>query len=217
MITPTIQERHKKQLAVMRGWLEGRQYFVAAKALEIVRRTAEGLRKDGVTPAFHHQLSVARLVTTLTPHLMYPEETVAAAFLHDLLEDHGDEWTREMLEAEFGKRIADAVWCLSKKSNGLSKSHELYYGELAKCPVGSIVKCADRNHNIQTMQGVFTLAKQRAYIGEVETWYYPMIRAARRTHPRQYSAYENLKILLRCQCRLVEHIIDANETKTDSP
>jgi len=209
MTTVTIQERHKKQLAVMRGWLEGRGYYTAAKALEVVRRTAEGLRKDGVTPAFHHQLSVARLVTTLTPHLMYPEETVASAFLHDLLEDHGDEWTREMLEAEFGKLIADAVWCLSKKSNGMSKSHELYYGELAKCPIGSVVKCADRAHNLQTMQGVFSKAKQLEYLKEVDEYFYPMIRAARRNFPRQYSALENLKIILRCQHRLIQYIHDA--------
>jgi (p)ppGpp synthase/HD superfamily hydrolase len=131
-----IQERHRKQLAVMRGWLEGRQYYVAADALEMVRQAAEGVRKDGITPKFHHQLSVARLITTLAPHLIYPEETIAAAFLHDSIEDDPD-CTREGLERRFGKRIADAVWCLSKKTpNGLSKTYQLYFGELAACPIG---------------------------------------------------------------------------------
>jgi (p)ppGpp synthase/HD superfamily hydrolase len=205
-----IQERHRKQLSVMRGFLEGRQYYTAMEAMELVRNTEIGTRKDQITPQFHHQLSVARLVSTLLPHLMFPEETLAAAFLHDLLEDHGDEWTREKLEAKFGKVISDAVWCLSKKSNGMSKSAESYYGALARCPISSTIKCADRAHNIQTMHGVFTLEKQHAYVGEVSQWYYPMIRQARRSFPRQYGAYENLKILLRCQCRLVEHVLEAS-------
>lgn len=206
---PEIQDRHRKQLSVMRGFLEGRGYYLAAEALELVRKTSEGFRKDLITPQFHHQLSVARLVTTLLPHLLYPEETLAAAFLHDLLEDHGDVWTREKLEMKFGKRVADAVWCLSKKSNGMTKSYESYYGALALCPISSVVKLCDRAHNIQTMHGVFTPEKQQKYIGEVSTYYFPMIRQARREFPRQYGAYENLKILLRCQCRLVEHILEA--------
>src|SRR3989344_865380 len=199
-----IQARHKKQLSVMRGFLEGRQHFVAAEALEVVRQVSEGVRKDGITPQFHHQLSVARFITTLTPHLNSPEETIAAPFLHDLLEDHGTKWTRRMLEEHFGKRIADAVWVLTKKSAGMTKTYELYFAELARCPVGSVVKVVDRAHNLQTMQGVFTLEKQRLYVGEVEQHFYPLIRAARRAFPRQYGAYENAKILIRCQCALIE-------------
>lgn len=201
-----VQDRHRKQLAVMRGWLEGRQYFVAAKALEVCRQVEEGYRKDKETPKFHHQLSVTRLIATLAPHLKHPEATIAVAFLHDILEDHGDIWPRERLEREFGKLIADAVWLLSKKAPGLTKDKGMYFGEMAACPIASIVKLSDRNHNLQTMQGVFTYEKQEAYIQEVEQWFYPLIKTARRTYPQQYGAYENLKIILRCQTRLIRQI-----------
>lgn len=204
-IDPAIAERHRKQLAVMRGYLEGRRYWKAMEALQIVRDQSDGVRKDGVTPLFHHQLSVTRLLTTLEPGFMYPEETITAGFLHDLLEDHGDVWSREMLQDQFGKRIADAVWTLSKKSNGMVKTSEAYYGALGKCPIASLVKLADRNHNIQTMEGVFSREKQLAYIGEVETYFYPMIKEARHAFPSQYGSYENLKITLRCQCRLIRY------------
>ncbi len=129
-----IQDRHRKQLSVMRGFLEGRQYYLAAEAMELVRGVEVGTRKDRITPTLHHQLSVARLVSTLLPHLLYPEATLAAAFLHDLLEDHGPEWTREKLEARFNARVADAVWTLSKKTHGLVKTPEAYYGALSQCP-----------------------------------------------------------------------------------
>lgn len=210
-----IQDRHRRQLSVMRGFLDGRQYYLAADALELVRGMEGGTRKDGVTPKFHHQLSVGRLVVTLLPHLIYPEATLAAAFLHDLLEDHGSQWTREKLANRFGPDIAGAVWTLSKKSNGMTKSPEAYYAALAECPIGSIVKLADRAHNIQTMHGVFTLEKQRAYVGELDQWYFPMVRTARRRHPKQIGAYENLKILLRCQRTMVHRILEASGVQVE--
>jgi len=211
MNTPAqdVVQRHIKQLAVMRGWLDGRGYFKAADALEFVRGLEQGTRKDNLTPKFHHQLSIARLVATLAPHLAMPEETLAAAFLHDVLEDHSDKVTRGDLEARFGKVIADAVWKLSKKCGGLVKTYDLYFAEMATCPIASIVKIADRAHNVQTMVGVFTIAKQKEYLAEVDTYFFPLIRQGRRNFPRQYGAYENIKILLRSQARLIRQIHEA--------
>jgi (p)ppGpp synthase/HD superfamily hydrolase len=96
---------------------------------------------------------------------MFPEETMTAAFLHDMLEDHGDFVTVAELSRRFGPRFADAVWKLSKKSVGLTKSYEMYFEELSQCPIASVVKLADRAHNLQTMQGVFTAEKQKSYGG----------------------------------------------------
>lgn len=204
--TPEVVQRHVKQLAVMRGWLNGKGYYKAADALEFVRGLEHGTRKDGVTPKFHHQLSIARLVSTLEPHLALPEETITAAFLHDVLEDHYDIVSREMLESRFGKAVADAVWRLSKKVGGLTKTYDTYFAEMATCPIASIVKLADRAHNVQTMVGVFTVEKQKKYVAEVDAYFFPMCRMARRAFPRQYGAYENLKILLRCQTALIRHM-----------
>jgi (p)ppGpp synthase/HD superfamily hydrolase len=200
-----VQQRHRKQLSTMRGWLDGAKFYVALDALEVCRKIEQGTRKDGETPKFHHQLSVARLLTTLVPHLMHPEATIATAFLHDMMEDH-EEWTFDAVEQRFGNQIAEAVWAMSKKTPGLKKEPGKYFGDLSENPIASVVKLADRNHNLQTMQGVFTYEKQKAYIQEVEDWFYPMAKIARRAFPSQYPAYENLKILLRCQTRLIRHI-----------
>lgn len=210
----TVGERHRKQLSAMRAYLHGRRYWKAMEALQIVMDISEGYRKDSITPKFHHQLSVTRLLTTLESSFIYPEDTLVAAFLHDHLEDHGDICTREMIETQFGKRVADAVWTLSKKSNGMSKTNESYYTAIGKCPVSSLVKLSDRAHNIITMDGVFTPEKQLAYIGEVEEWYFPMIKEARHAFPQQYGCYENLKIILRVQLKLIRQIHSA-QTKED--
>jgi (p)ppGpp synthase/HD superfamily hydrolase len=200
-----VEARHVKQLAVMRGWLEGRNFYRAMDALEMVRQLEQGTRKDGETPKFHHQLSIARLVSTLTPHLNDPEGTLTLAFLHDTLEDH-PQITREMLSKRFGPAVGTSVWIISKKTPTLVKDKSTVFQEISEDPRASVVKLADRAHNLQTMAGVFTLEKQKAYLAEVEEEFYPLIRRARRRFPKQYPAYENLKILLRCQCRLIECI-----------
>jgi (p)ppGpp synthase/HD superfamily hydrolase len=201
-----VEARHKKQLAVMRGWLEGRQFYQAMDALELVRKLEQGTRKDGETPKFHHQLSVTRLLTTLVPHMRSPEATLTVAILHDVLEDHFDKWPREALTERFGAEVSDAVWKLSKKSGGIVKTADFYFEEIGTCPIASLVKPADRAHNLQTMEGVFPPQKQLRYVQVVEDHFYPMLKIARRAFPNQYGAYENLKILLRCQCRLIQAI-----------
>jgi hypothetical protein len=64
----------------------------------------------------------------------------------------------------------------------------------------------DRAHNNQTMTTVFTPEKQRQYLDEVEKWFMPLCKAARRSFPVQFCAYENVKILLRSQRTLLQHI-----------
>tara|TARA_R110000803_G_scaffold188392_1_gene250821 strand:+ start:45 stop:719 length:675 start_codon:yes stop_codon:yes gene_type:complete len=208
-----IEIRHRKQLSTMRGWLDGKGYYKALEALELVRELEHGTRKDGLTPKFHHQLSVTRLLSTLEANFMFQEDTLTAAILHDVLEDHSSKFTRSDLEAKFGERVATAVWCLSKKSAGLVKTYDLYFGEMSQDPIASLVKLADRAHNLQTMQGVFNIEKQKKYVGELDTWFFPMIRVARRKFPRQYPAYENLKIILRNQHGMLDVLISVQEDK----
>jgi len=192
---------HREQLLFLRGTLEGRGWFRAWSALELARSLDAGaLRKDKVTPRFHHQLQVARLVSTLLPHLIYPEETMAAAFLHDIREDHPSEVNAAALMEQFGPLVSEAVWCLSKKSGGLVKDYNSYFTDLAKCPIASVVKLSDRIHNAFSMENAYTREKQVEYVDEIDQWFFPLIKAARHRFPRQYPAYENLKIML-----IIEH------------
>jgi (p)ppGpp synthase/HD superfamily hydrolase len=67
------------------------------------RRHADQLRKYTAEPYFVHLEDVARIVGDLG----LPEEIVAAAYLHDVLEDTAT--TRAELEEQFGPRVADLV------------------------------------------------------------------------------------------------------------
>ena len=212
-----MELRHSKQLTFMRGMLDGKCYYKAWEAMEFAAVLEQGYRKDGKTPKFHHQLQVARLVATLLPHLTEPENTLAAAFLHDELEDNFTLVSRNLLEEKFGHEVASAVWKLSKKCGGLTKTKESYFEELSRCPIASLVKLADRGHNLHTMQGVFSVEKQIEYVKELDDWFFPMLRAARKSFPRQYAAYENLKILLLCQRELLVALLNSGTPPTDLP
>lgn len=211
-----MEKHHHKQLTFMRGMLDGMGFYKVLEALEFACRLDEGkLRKDGQTPRFHHQLQVARLLSTLLPHMLKPEDTLIVAFLHDVLEDHHDIVGRTMLDDQFGRDVGSAVWKLSKKMGGITKTPQSYFEEVSRCPVSSLVKCADRIHNNHTMQGAFSREKQEQYVRELDDWFFPMLKAARHNFPRQYAAYENLKILLLCQQELLYHVLDAKVKDDD--
>jgi GTP pyrophosphokinase len=208
--TISIEETHRKHLAVMRGFLHGRNYFRAAEALEFALAYYEGTRKDKRTPKFHHPLTIVKFLATLEPHLMFPEETLAAGFLHDVVEDNDGVEVSDIV-ARFGPVTGEAVRLLTKKHRGITVPYEVYFGDMAKNPIASIVKCVDRINNVQTMVGVFSGEKQREYAEEVETWFLPMAKKARRNFPRQYGAYENVSTVLRGQVELIGHILNGTK------
>ncbi len=176
----------------------GKGFFQAADALEFGGSYHTGLRKDGITPEFQHQVEITHYLRTLIPLLMFPEETLTASLLHDVTEDHGV--TSSTITERYGHRVSLAVQLLDK--NG--KSPDFYFSEIANNPIASIVKGGDRMHNIQTMVGVFSPEKQLKYINEVEDHFLPMLKIARRKFVSQESAYENIKHILTSQIELLK-------------
>lgn len=207
MTEPPVQFR--KLRITLRYLLQGAadqdpRYLVPLKAFEFAANLHQGTRKDGVTPEFMHQIDVALYVRTLSKSLMYPAETIAAALLHDTVEDY--EVSLDDVANRFGDRVAHAVKRLTKVLNGRRLADEEYFEAMLDCPIASVVKGGDRINNQQTMLGVFRLAKQQEYISESETHILPMIKAARRRYPEQEAAYENLKLVLRSQVQLLRAV-----------
>ena len=184
-----------------RYWLYGKDYYTAVKAMEYAAKHHTGMRKDGVTPEFHHQLSIASYIRTL-PNLLFPERALAVAFLHDVVEDYNISLSE--IERRFTKDIAYSVRLMSKKVEGYEAKTESYYASMIEDPVSSIVKGSDRIHNFQTMPEVFTTEKQMKYIDECEKYIIPMLKEARRKFPEQEPAYENIKHVLLSQIGLIK-------------
>lgn len=181
--------------------LIGKGYLKALKAFNIARSYHSWTRKDGVTPEFQHQIEIALYLMTLkdVPNL---EEVITSALLHDIREDYGIE--DSYIRVEFGNEVADAVEKLTKKFRGYEKDKKTYFEELSKCAIASIVKGADRIHNVNSMVWVFSPEKQLSYVSEVREYFLPMLKKARKNFPEQTFAYLNVETVLLSLTRLVE-------------
>lgn len=182
-------------------------YQVAYDALMFGVEYHTGVRKDGITPEYQHQLEIGHHVRTLLPSLLYPAETLAACFLHDTDEDYNV--GRKKLE-QFGRRVVHSVLLLNKyDEDGKLKPVDVYYSAMALDPIASIVKPVDNGNNQSTMEPVFKHKKQFEYSHNIKHRSWPMIRAARKNFPEQEAAYENLKLLLRIQYNGVQAMLTA--------
>lgn len=204
--------KFEKRKLVLRQQLIGAGFFDALVAMEFAEKYHTGTRKDGVTPEFDHQVSIALYALTL-PTLRYLEEVIATIFLHDVREDYGI--THSEIVALFpndplkGERIAQAVDRMTKTFRGEKRGEEELFALMADDPIASIAKGCDRIHNLQSMIGVFSPEKQRAYVAEARNLFLPMLKKARRNFPYQVRAYENIKFVLQSQMELIEAALAA--------
>ncbi len=200
-----MDEFEKRELTI-RQLLIGKGYFNALVAMEFAKGYHVGYRKDGVTPEFDHQISIALFALTL-PAVMYPEELIAVIFLHDVQEDYdiaSDEIRNLFRDSDFADRVVSANWKMTKTWRGQKKEPVALFEEMGEDAIASLAKLCDRMHNLQTMVWVFSPEKQREYIEEARTYFLPMAKKARRLYPHQVMAYENLKWMLKNQIFLIE-------------
>lgn len=112
-------------------------------------------RKSG-EPYITHPIAVA----TKLANWRVDVETLCAALMHDVIEDV-DNYTKEMMIAEFGETIADIVDGVSKLENIFQDTSDHKAANFRKLIMAAtkdvrviLVKISDRLHNMQTLDGV---------------------------------------------------------------
>ncbi|MAT40024.1 MAG: hypothetical protein CL946_10520 [Ectothiorhodospiraceae bacterium] len=131
-------------------------------------------RLDG-TPYFWHISRVAKLI--IRELQMYSPDIIAAAYLHDVLED-SEIITLEVLKFNFGAYIAHIVEVLTKNIRlmGIRKEQEdqKYLERLSFSSIDcKLVKFAERLDNYRCLE--FGVKRNPfKYIDETERYYYPM-------------------------------------------
>ncbi len=115
---------------------------------------------DSGKPYFGHLEQVARIVMLLTQD----EDIIAAAFLHDTIED--TDTTYEDLEKEFGKRIADLV---HEVTHDGQKDEVGYYFPRLKSQDAILIKFADRASNLSRMEP-WTPQRRAHYLKKSKFW-----------------------------------------------
>jgi len=215
-MTEAIRQ-HKKLNNALKQWLLGRNYNFALRSLGFAKKyhwEKDGvirLRKDGSTPEFYHQIEISLYVATLEPYLIYKEETLCAAILHDLFEDYDVEWNDlykvfSGAPIEFIERVIEACKTLTKVYKGVKMNPKEYFYNIGLNPIASIVKGADRINNQNSMNGVFTYEKQLSYIKETDDGILPAIKAAEDDFPEQKMAYESIKFVLKSQKKWITKV-----------
>lgn len=91
------------------------------------------------------------------PYVMHPlhlaeqmkdEASVCVALLHDVIEDHGDKYTFDILKEEgFGEDILDALRLLTHPKG---MPYMEYVEAISRNPIARKVKMADLRHNMDT-------------------------------------------------------------------
>ena len=124
------------------------------KAYLFADKKHEGqVRKSG-DPYICHCLGVAKILA----ELQAGPQTICVGLLHDTIED--TETTKEEIEKNFGKEVADLVEALTKVSRlsdyknveFTAENHRKIFVAMAKDVRAIIVKLADRLHNMRTLQ-----------------------------------------------------------------
>ena len=124
------------------------------RAFEVAERSHSGQTRRSGEEFIHHPLGVARISAEL--HL--DEQTIAAALLHDVVEDTGYEL--DEVKAEFGSEIAQLVEGVTKLSRISFQSREQAEAEnyrkmivaMAQDVRVILIKLADRLHNMRTIE-----------------------------------------------------------------
>lgn len=119
-------------------------------------RAHDGEKRASGEPYFYHPVEVA---TIMLEELPLDDVSVAAALLHDVLEDSG--YTYDDLAAELGVEVADIVEGLTKIS-GITINRETTQAEgfrkmllsMVKDIRVILIKFCDRLHNIRTLESL---------------------------------------------------------------
>lgn len=204
----------QKSYLSLKYYALGRNYFYVLKALNFAKKYHNGLRKDNITPEIQHQYEICLYISTLK-NLIDEELCLTGAILHDILEDYNIEKSQILnlfgsskQDLEFGEKVLDIVWRLTKVYKGVKKSPVEYFQSISECPYSSIIKGCDRIHNIQSMAGVFSFEKMESYLDEAKTYFLPMIKTAKGNYAEQSSAYFNIQQVMKNQISMLDFFIE---------
>lgn len=160
---------------MIKKYLNDNQMAFVHKAYDVAAKAHANQRRKSGEPYIIHPLGVA----TILAELQMDETTLAAAFLHDVVED--TETTLDQLKEMFGVKVADLVDGVTKlgkieyisKEDQQIENYRKMFLAMAKDIRVIMIKLADRLHNMRTMK-YMPVHKQQSISRETMEVYAPL-------------------------------------------
>lgn len=171
-----VEKAYQELLQCYLGSNHRKKVELVDKAYRFAKEAHKGVRRHSGEPYILHPLAVAKIVIS---ELGLGSTSICAALLHDVVED--TDYTRDDIEATFGKKIADIVEGLTKISGGIFGDKASVQAENFRKLLLSmstdirviLIKIADRLHNMRTL-GSLSVEKQYKIAGETLYVYAPL-------------------------------------------
>ncbi|RXK84570.1 bifunctional (p)ppGpp synthetase/guanosine-3',5'-bis(diphosphate) 3'-pyrophosphohydrolase [Chlorobaculum sp. 24CR] len=159
MLAQIEQEHYQKLheiLRLCRANLKNYDESLIQRAFFMCYRAHEGEKRASGEPFFYHPVEVAKLLVTELP---LDGVSVAAALLHDVIEDSG--YTYDDIAAELGAEVADIVEGLTKISEIMVNRETTEAEGFRKMLLSMVkdirvilIKFCDRLHNMRTLDSL---------------------------------------------------------------
>jgi len=172
-----------KMYTYLKGYAMGLGWHDTLEALSFARIAHKEQRRKSGEPYIVHPLTVASHAVALG---IKEDEVVAAAILHDVVEDCG-------IKVENLPVSADTKDAVRRLTHVKDEPLGPYYREIGENRVASIVKLLDRCDNVSTMAGVFSVEKVVQYIDETRQYVLPLLRETKDKWPSDSNALFVLK------------------------
>ncbi len=169
--TVSIEELYERAY----GYLTEKQINLVRKAYEMAADAHANQRRKSGDPYITHPINVVNILM----QLQMDEKTLAAAFLHDVVED--TDYTIDKIKVTFGSVVANLVNGVTKlgkieyisKEDRQVENYRKMFLAMAKDIRVVIIKLADRLHNMRTLE-YMPISKQQSISRETLEIYAPL-------------------------------------------
>ncbi len=146
---------------------------IVAEARNVARAAHAGQLYNGLP----YEVHLAAVAAVLRDFRIESSEFVAAAWLHDVIEDTAV--TREEVDAAFGSTVARLVWAVTGVGEDRATRNREIYRKISEHPPAATLKLADRIANVEAdVPGGRHRARYRRELDDFEAVVRPHVEPA---------------------------------------